>query len=103
LPACRVANPYGCGDGFRFIYNISADDRSSAFSLEAHHLGFSLRPSCLIVFGKAFPVSGDVAGIAHRYKQIVRGIVQLIDNLEGGCLLPLYAVGIKRIDPWMIA
>ena len=51
-----------------------------------------------MILDKPLPVGGDVAGIAHRDEEHVRGIAQLVDDLKGGSLLPLDAIWVKGVD-----
>ncbi|MBA7592967.1 hypothetical protein ES708_35172 [subsurface metagenome] len=73
-------------------------DGGSAFRLKAHHLWQDFRFARLMVLLEALPVGGDVARVAHGDEEIVGGFAQIIDNLEGGGLLPLDAVGVERVD-----
>ena len=51
-----------------------------------------------MILDKPLPVGGDIASIAHRYEEVVRGLAQSVDDLEGGGLLPLDAIGVEGID-----
>src|SRR5262249_53957480 len=78
LPACRVADADGRGDGLRLSDRVAKDDRRSAGGLEAHHL----RPAAESAFGvldEALPVGCDVAGIADGDEEVVRRIAELVD------------------------
>src|SRR5206468_11256320 len=50
------------------------------------------------VLPEAPPQGGDVAGVAHRDRERVRWLRELVADLEGGGLLPLDPVRVDRVD-----
>jgi len=51
-----------------------------------------------VIFLEPHPVGGDIACIAHRDAEPVRGISESIDDFEGCGFLALQAIGIDRVD-----
>ena len=66
--------------------------------LESHHPGQFFAAPCLTPFLVAFPISGDVAGIAHRQKMEIGCLPQNFNDLECGGFLAFDPVRINRVD-----
>ena len=74
------------------------DDGRGAGGLEAHHVGQGAGAFQPVVFDKAFPVGGNVAGVAHRNEEVVRGVAEHVGDFKGGGFLAFNAVGVDGVD-----
>ena len=54
--------------------------------LEAHHVGQGAGALQTVVFHKALPVGGDIAGIAHRNEEVVRGVAEHVGDFKGAAV-----------------
>ena len=98
LPARRVADADGRRYRLRLLDRMPQDDGRGAGRLPAHHARSLRRPAELVVLAEAAPVGGDVAGVADGDEQVVGRVAEGVDDLEGGGLLPLDAVGVDGVD-----
>ena len=115
-----MADADGCGNGFRFVDHVAAQERRGAGGLVADHhrpvvaeladggeLAVAMAEGAGVGgfvagragrFGVADPVRGDVAGIANRQAVVIRSAAQGFDDLEGRGLLALQAERVDRVD-----
>ena len=97
LPRRRVADADGAGDGVGVLHDVAEHDRRAARGLEAEHPGQLRGHAALELLAVAAVVRGVVARVADGNEVEVRRIAQHLDDLEGGRLLALDAVGVDRV------
>src|SRR5699024_2902672 len=98
VPGGGGADADSGGDRLGGGAGAAGHDGGGAFGLESSHrreLSGHARVPVLLV---AHPVSGDVAGVAHRQDVDVRGAAEGVAHLEGRGLLSLQTVGVDRVD-----
>src|SRR6185295_14082745 len=92
LPASWVADSDGRGDRLRLGNRLAVDQGGCPLRLEAVH------DRRLPVLLKTPPPGGDVAGIADRDGERVRGAAELVTGLKRCRFLALDPIGVDRVD-----
>ena len=98
LPAGRVANPDGRGNGLRLLHDVVEKNRRGTGRLESGHARQLRGPAELVEFAVALPVSRDVAGVADRQNVDIRRVAQFLDDFEGRRFLSFDPERIDRVD-----
>ena len=93
----RAADADGRRDRLGLVDRVPQHQRSGPCRLHAQHLRQAGRFQPVVLLEPG-PIGGDVAGVADRQAQPVRGGPQHIADLEGGALLALDPVGVERVD-----
>ena len=97
-PAGRIADPDRRRDGFRLGDRVTQHDRCRPGRLEAVHPRHRSGLLGRAIVAEAGPVGADVAGVADRDRQHVRGPAEIVTDLERGGLLPLEPMRVDRVD-----
>ncbi|MNP63177.1 hypothetical protein D3C76_1585450 [compost metagenome] len=66
LPAGRIADANGGRNRLRLQNRLAFDDGHCAFGFEADHPRQGSRFAAFMIFLEAFPVGGNVTGVADR-------------------------------------
>ena len=93
----RVADADRSGDRLRVDDRVASTSGAAPAAWKPHIRGVRVptpRPRTRVTP----PVGRDVAGIAHRQAVHVRGVAELVDDLERSRLLPLDADRVDRVD-----
>src|SRR5207248_3325192 len=98
LPTGRVADADGGSHGVRIVNRAALHNGGGPGGLESKHARQSVRFFGRVIFLVAFPVGGDVAGVADRQEMKVGRIAELIADLESGGFLAFDADGIDAVD-----
>src|SRR5690606_35069312 len=98
VPALRVADADGGGDGFRVLHRAAAHERGGAGGLVADHFRGAADDAGIFVFAVAHPVRGDVPGVADGQAVVVRGAAEFFNDFEGGGFLALQAERVDRVN-----
>src|SRR5205809_7730906 len=98
LPTGGVSDADGGGDSLRILDGMAVDNGGGSGGLVAEHAREGVGLFRGVVFLVAFPVGGDVAGVADGDEMKVRRIAELVADLEGGGLLPFQAHGVDAVD-----
>ena len=77
---------------------MADDERRGAGGLEAPQPRRPLDEPGVGVLAEARPVGADVAGVADRDGEDVRGAAEVVADLEGGGLLAVEAERVDRVD-----
>src|SRR3569623_1961008 len=95
VPALRMADADRGRNGFGVVDRAAPQKRRRARRLITYHGRQAVDDAVLFIFLIAHPVRGNIAGIAYRQAMIIGRALELLDDFEGGGLLPLKA---KRVD-----
>src|SRR3569623_2623614 len=95
VPALRMADAERGRNGFGVVDRAAPQNRRRARGLITYHGRQAVDDAVLFIFLIAHPVRGNIAGIAYRQAMIIGRALELLDDFEGGGLLPLQA---KRVD-----
>src|SRR5207302_294262 len=98
VPTRGVADADGRGYRIRLFNRMPINDWRGAGRLPAEHSRQTFGLSDRKIFLKPFPVSGDIAGVAHWKKMKVRRAAQLVADFKRGGFLSVDPIRVDAVD-----